>query len=517
MFEYLTKKKLADLNAAEATSRIEAEIVLPEYKEEAERIIRARPKAVIRSKSVYLRDKMLICEVEGTVGFHVLYQTAPKEEGEKASSFLHTEAFTQTLQFPLGAEEIAEEDVVLFAEAVPRSALVKLMGPRKLSAKCEVSVSVNVKCNQSVSLFPEMPAEDLITRGEEVKLTRLCKTHTEEMSFSQTISLPKAYLPIEEICEMEAVLFTQNVRSEDGGVSFLGLCDLHCSYMAAGENLFVSFYQPIEFERRLGIAELSGDSFCRVSLTPVSLKATPEINEDGDNKNILFELSFLCEVCGFETESVIMTTDAFSTRNHILTEKKRETTRELLGVFDFTDTVKALLPSKNAEVVRAEGICAGVEFRNSYLEEGKICLEGKLLFSYLGITESGEMRNYEDSYEFHSHITPAFSIPEGEECSVEVYGCARGIDVEPEGEQFRLRFDLCGSVSVFITHRPELICKLERGEEIVRKRGEIIFIYPREGEDLWSLAKEYHIPPESVKAQNHLTGETLPTYLKLIR
>ena len=52
-FEYLKKKKLVDLSAAEATCRIDTEIVLPEYKVEAERIIRAHPRAVIKSKKSY--------------------------------------------------------------------------------------------------------------------------------------------------------------------------------------------------------------------------------------------------------------------------------------------------------------------------------------------------------------------------------------------------------------------------------------------------------------------------------
>ena len=516
-FEYLKKKKLVDLNTTEATCRVDTEIILPEYKAEAERLIRAYPKIVVKNKSYYRREHKLFCELEGAIGFHVLYQKSERSEGVSVSSYLHTEPFSHTFQIPLAGEELLEEDMALFVEATPRSSLIKLLGPRKMSAKCEVLLSLSVKGNQNFYVFPSKPAEDLITSTEEIKLASLKAVYSEEMSFSQTISLPKAYLPVDEICEMEAVLLPQKVKSEEGGVSFLGICDLHCSYTASDENLFVSFYQPIEFERRVGSSEISAESFSRVNLTPTALKASAEINEDGENRNVLFELDFLCEVFAYENERLEVTCDAFSTRNHVLLEKNKEETKEFVGVFDFSDEIKARVPSKNPEMTRAEGICSSVEIRNSYLEEGKICLEGKLNFSYLGIAETGEMKNCEESNEFRTCLTPPFSIPEGEECSVEVCGCARGVDVEPEGEELRLKFDLCGSITVYKTCRADMICRLERGDEIIKKRGEIIYVYPREGEDLWSLSKEYHISPELVCEQNHLTGDTLPMCLKLIR
>lgn len=511
------KRILADLNTSTATCHVETEIVLPEYKEEAERIIRAMPKAVIKSKTVFVRDRKLICEIEGTVGFHILYQIAGAGEGQNVSSFLHSESFSQSFQIPCENEEISTEEVLIFAEALPRSNLVKLSGPRKMLAKCEVELSLEVKGNRTVSLFGAETSEELITHGKEVRFTRLHKRHSAEMNISQTIALPKAYLPIEELCEMDAVLFAKQVRAEDGGVSFMGVCDLHCSYTASGENTFISFYQPIEFEKHIGIPDLLAEHLCGVFLTPIALKASCDVNEEGENKNILFELSFLCETDAFENESVTVAEDAFSTDYQVTLSKKQEKMQELLGVFDFSDAIKTAIPAPDPSVVRTEGVRAGVEFRNSYMESGKLCLEGKIGFSYLGITESGEIKNYADTYEFKSSINPPVSIPEGEECIVEVCGGAGGVDVEPGDREYHLRFELCGSIFIYKMHRPELISDMEKGESFEIKRGEILFIYPQEGEDLWSLAKEYHISPEKIRSQNHLIGETLPPYLKLIR
>ena len=517
IFEKLQTKKLEHLSSAEATCRVDGEILLPEYKEEAERIVRVNTKAVIKNKQIYLREHTLYCEIEGSVGFHVLYQTAGGSERGKPSAFLHSKNFSHSFQIPCNVEDLCAEEVSVFAEANPRSSLVKLLGPRKLSAKSEVFIELNVKCNQNVFLIPHADSEDIVTKEGTVRVTRLRKEIREEMNFSQTIALPKAYLPIDEICEMDAVLFAQNVKAEDGGVSFLGLCDLHCSYTAQSENLFISFYQPIEFQKRIAVPEFTSLDVCRIELTPVTLRATSDINEDGENKNILFELDYVCEVSGFETENLSFAADAFSTENHLLQEKKTETFQELLGTLDFSEAVKSTKGAKLSSMKRAEGICSGVEFRNTYLENGKICLEGKLLFSYLGVSESDELIPSEDSLDFKTVVAPPFVIPEGEECSIEVYGGARAVDIDLQGEELLLRFELCGTVCVYVLSRPEVVCDLEIGEPIERKKGQIQYVYPRRGEDLWTLAKEYHLSPEKIKEQNHLTGDTLPTYLKLIR
>ena len=516
MAEKIQTKKLENLSTADATCRVESEILLPEYKEEAERIIRVNTKTVVKNKQIYLREHALVCEIEGSIGFHILYHTPSGGEKGRPSAFLHSEAFSHSFQIPCDTEDLSPEEISVFAEATPRSALVKLLGPRKLIAKSEIAIALDVKCNRTLSMIPPTSSDDVVTQKGEARITRLHKNHREEMSFSQTISLPKAYLPISEICEMEAVLFAQSIKAEDGGVSFLGLCDLHCSYTAEDENLFISFYQPIEFDKRVGIPELSAEDVCRIELTPVALKATTDINEEGENKNILFELDYVLELSAFETKPLCFAIDAFSTENHLHREKKTESFQELLGAFDFSEGVKGHKGIKLTNVKRAEGIRAGVEFRNTYLENGKICLEGRLAFSYLAILESDELKAVEDTYDFKTVITSPFSIPEGEECSIEVYGGARAVDLELQGEEVHLRFELCGNLCVYRLTRPELVCDFERGEALVKRRGEILFVYPGRGEDLWSLAKEYHLAPEKIKEQNHLTGDTLPICLKLI-
>ena len=517
ILEREVKQKLSDLYAGEGRVRVESEIVLPEYKEEAQRILRMTTLTRVNSKNVYLRAQNLICEVEGTVSFQVLYLTDRRGEKGVISSFLSQENFSYTFKIPYHGEEMDTDQVTAFVELVPEGAVSKLQGPRKISTRCDVAVALDLKCNTPVALYPAFVAQDIKTSGKKAGIARLAAVHTEEMNFSETISLPKAYLPIQEVCEMDVSLIAQNVKAEEGGVRFTGLCDLHCSYTAQGEDLFVSFYQPIEFEKSVGVADVTSSHFCQIHMTPNFLKASTDVNEEGENKNILFELSFTCEVLAFENQETDVVEDAFSTESDLVIRKEREQLEEILGMSDFSVTVRDSVPLKNPSVFRAEGILSSVEFKNSYWEEGKIVMEGKLSYRYLGVEETGEMKNYEESYDFRCDWTPEkFSLPAGEECRIEISGLVRSLDLEPEGEKMRLRFDLGGSVTVYLCRSVEIVSDMERGEKWNSARGGILYVYPQEGESLWDIAKKYHVAPEEISRENGLEGVDLPTFLRVL-
>ncbi len=516
MFEKVYKQKISDLYAGEGRCRVETEVVLPDYKEEAQRILRLDPCARVNSKNIYVKGQEIVCEVEGVVSFNFLYRTS--EEKEAISSFMSRENFSYSFKIPRPSEDFDPSEIASFVELTVEGENGKLQGPRKISARCDVSLFLDVKWNRSVSLLGETEFEDIITKCSRVKMARITASHTEEMNFSETIVLPKAYLPIKEVCEMDINLFAQNIKAEDGGVTFTGFCDLHCGYTAEGEDDYVSFYQPIEFEKKIGIPSIVSGNFCKVQMIPNFLKASTDINEEGENKNILIEVSFTCEVSSFENQECTLIEDAFSTDTELNLKRENDSVEEILGMKDFSVTLKESVPYKNSKkLFRAEGIKTSVDFKDCYLDEDKIVLEGKILYRYLGMMENGEMENMEDSLDFHCHLsTDAFEIPAGKECRIEVYGLARSLDIDPDDEELRLRFDLAGMISVFCKHHISPVISAERGEKVLENTDHILYVFPEEGESLWSLSKKYHISPEKLKEENGVE-EKLPTFLRIIK
>lgn len=517
MFEKVNRQKIGDLYSGEGRCRVESEMVLPDYKEEAQKVIRIDPCARVNSKNIYVKGQEIFCEIEGVVSFNFLYRTSG--EKEVISSFLSRENFTYSFKIPKPSEEFDPAEIASFVELSVEGENAKLQGPRKISARCDVSVFLDIKWNRSICLLGEADFDDIVTKCSKVKMARITANHTEEMNFSETIVLPKAYLPIKEVCEMDVNLFAQNVKAEDGGVTFTGFCDLHCGYTAEGEEDYISFYQPIEFEKKIGIPSVVSGNNCKVQMIPNFLKASTDINEEGENKNILFEISFTLEVTSFENQECTLIEDAFSTETELNLKRENDSVEELVGMKDFSVTLKESVPYKNSKkIFRAEGIKTAVDFKDCYLDEDKIVLEGKLFYRYLGMMENGEIENFDDSLDFHCQISPdGMAIPNGKECRIEVYGLPRSLDIDPDDEGLRLRFDLTGMILVFCKHHISPVVSAERGDEIERESDSILYVFPEEGESLWSLSKKYHISPEKLKEENRVEDEKIPSFLRIIK
>lgn len=518
IFDREYKLKIAELYSSEGRSRVECDMILPDYKEEAHRIVRGGAKARVNQKNISFQGQNLILEIEGVVGFDVLYQSDRRGEKGIYSSFLAWENFSYTFKIPFPREEADPDSVIAMVELSCENVSTKLFGPRKISARSDVKILVDLKCNRRMELFCDRFPEDIQTQKRNLNASKLVLSYQCEETFTETISLPKEYLAISEICEMGASLFSQNAVSEDGGVAFTCLCDLECCYLSEGEEDLISFYQPIEFGKRIALPEAQSGAFAKVCLTPNFLKAVPDINEDGENRNILFEIGYSCEVMLYSNEECVLTTDAFSLETELDLETREESAEEILSLRDFHLSVKDEFEPSLGELFRIEAIRSHCDFKNCYLQEGKIILEGKLWCSFLGETSEGEFQNMEHSFDFTSSLAAEeFSIRKEEECRIEIDGGARAVDLVPDGKRVLIRFDLCGNITVYAKHRARLVNRITRGEKRKKDSCGILYVFPEEEETLWSLAKKHGLSPKAISEENGLGEGGLPPVIRITR
>ena len=116
MFEREYRTKLCQLSVGDGKCRVESEVILPDYKEEAQRIIRVNTKARVNSKNTYVRGSYLICEVEGVVSFHLLYLTDRRGERGSLSSFVTQENFSYTFKTALPEDWDQGGELLCFVE-----------------------------------------------------------------------------------------------------------------------------------------------------------------------------------------------------------------------------------------------------------------------------------------------------------------------------------------------------------------------------------------------------------------
>lgn len=519
IFDRESRVKLGELYSGEAKSRVEAEIILPDYKEEAHRIFRVDAKPRVNQKNIYTQGNHLICEIEGVAGFHILYQSERRGEMGVPTSFSSQEVFSCVFKIPLGDGMVDTEELCTVAEYQVENLSFRLLGPRKLSLRCDVKTYLSVKKNELFYYYSPDFSESIHTKTKEIRVCRMTASHLEEKNFSETIALPSSYLPIGELCEMGAVLQAAHAKAENGAVSFQGVCEITASYLSRGEESFISFSQPIEWEERLSVSGTEEGNFCRVHLAPQFLKATTDVNENGENKNIFFELGYSVQIEAFTNDSVTVVEDAFSSKRELVLKNDTVTLDEIRKMCDFSAAQKEKIPFSEKGLVRADAILSAVDFRDSYLEEGKIKVDGRLSLRFLGIMENGEMQHFDESYDFQCFLNceDATPLPENEDCRIELCGGVKGVDIVPEEAALSVRFELCGVLAVFCKKKTSLVLEMSQGEAFPAEEKGILFCYPEKGESVWDFCKAHKTSPHKLCSENGIDGDILPEIVKIIR
>lgn len=519
IFNRESRSKLGELYSGEGKSRVEAEIVLPDYKEEAHRIFRVDIKPRINQKNVYTQGNHLICEIEGVAGFYILYQSDRRGENGVPTSFSSQEMFNSVFKIPLSDGMVDTDEICTVAEYQVENLSYRLLGPRKLSLRCDVKTYLSVKKNELFYYYSPECSENIHTKTKDIIACKMTASHQEEKSFSETISLPSSYLDIGELCEMGAVLQATHTKAENGAVIFHGICEITASYLSQGEESFISFSQPIEWEERLAVSGVEEGHLSRVYLTPQFLKATTDVNENGENKNIFFELGYSVQVEAFSNDRMTAVEDAFSSRNELQLKNDAVTLDEIRKLCDFSASLKEKISFEEKGLQRAEAILSSVEFRDSYLEEGKIKVDGRLSLRFLGIMENGEMQHFDESYDFKCFLNceDATLLPESDNCRIELYGGVKGVDIIPEDEALSVRFELYGTLTVFCRNKENLVLEISQGDAFLSEEKGILFCYPEKGESLWEFCKAHRTSPKELCSENGIDGEILPEVVKIIR
>jgi len=519
IFDRVSRGKLGELYSGEGKNRVEAEILLPDYKEEAQRIFRVDVKPRVNQKNIYIQGNQLICEIEGTASFHILYQSERRGENGIPASFSSQEMFSSVFKIPLGEKTVDTEELCTVTEYRVENLSFRLLGPRKLSLRCDVKTYLSVKRNELFCYYSPECSQSIHTKTKEICVCKMTSSYREEKNFSETISLPASYLAIGELCEMGAVLQATKAKAENGAVRFQGVCEITASYLSQGEESFISFSQPVEWEDRIAVSGVEEGNLCRVYLTPQFLKATTDVNENGENKNIFFELGYSVQIETFANEIITAVEDAFSSKRELILKNDTVTLDEIRKMCDFSASQKEKIPFAEKELHRAEAILSSVEFRDSYLEDGKIKVDGRLSLRFLGIMANGEIQHFDENYDFQCFLAcdDGTALPENENCRIELFGGVKGVDIVPEDGFLSVRFELYGFLTVFCEKKELLVLEISQGEPFPAAERGILFCYPEKGENVWDFCKAHKISPRELCEENGIEGDLLPEVVKIIR
>lgn len=531
------ENRTVSLYRARGEQEASGEITLPDYIANAEKILFAKAVPALSESSVGGGT----VDYRGTVTFTVFFITA---DGElKSVSFDGDVDGNVSPGIPENTEEgTAGTDVELLCEPVS----CRLMGPRRISAKCRTTADICVTVesqNRPTVAGDRAAAEDGITLQRKSDMTdALCAVRftEEDIRFSDDIELDNTMPPVAEIIRVSVKVIPDEFKQTSDGIQLRATALMSILYNTENGEL-------VSMQKRLPLSEifdtpeeLDGmtDISCRARAQVSSATAEVAENSFGERKVIELDFVYSVDACCMCDRPTMLTRDIYSTEYKTDAEYRTVQVCRLGKVIQTNFSVNArddfesvaaqaradrsedgaddnsISPAVPMRLPRAPTILfadAEIKSLSADFDEQKsrITVSGTAEV-YMIVNDEGTIRgisftvpikNELDGYGIGGRVIPTASAA----CQA-VHGRADTSSVYAD-------FEVMLTVTAYAETDEELIDKLILDKSAAvdpSSQPPILIYYPHKGESLWSIAKRYSTTVAALREANHLQGDVSP-------
>lgn len=435
----------------------------------------------------------------GTVTYKIVYSDA---DG-RVTPVCFSSDYEFSIKCP--GEEYVDSDV----HARVANFSLRLMGPRRFSARCTVEASVSVSERAEYRIEGDVGGSELECRSEAVRVA----TGSFYRSGEREIAEELVHLEGAIQDEVEVVLYSAeptalSASRTDDGISVKGQILARALVASGGE-------MPRMYESAVEISEVVAADNIDEAATLIPkvniLSESVSTNPCEDGVSVVVSIIAEAAVSAHGNSPVTLLKDCFCTeRRAALTE----------GEFIYTEHIGSRLISEKfsasvkREEIGAENVrnvlceCARVKIEGARPAGESVEIVGSVQVSGIAceIAEDGTPGYIPVRFESPFAINANFNcqIPENARYDLEISLETPHLDVDEN--EVRINGNLVGSVSCFGERRAACISAISLGDEGYERDSTTVSVYyPTASESLFDVAKKFHVSPMSIARDNELT------------
>lgn len=486
--------KLSSFTEAFAESSVD--YTLPDYLGDVRRVLFTKCEA--RAASLFKADD---CEeVSGIVAYNVIYIDADNKLCSASfSSDYDTSVKTGT-------------DTEVKASASPKvlSYNVRLVGPRKFSAKASVSTLLRVT------------SEDLIAAGgtayggeeKPISATRVLKIHNSlsservEREYAEVVERLDGSIADEvNVLYTSADVVFDGVEASDGEAVVSGTLVLSAVIQDADSPIyFVEKRVPIE--ERIPFEDVSADMSLIPEGTVVSLSSN--VNRDEEGSEVVISAVVEYAVVGEYNEEVMVTTDAYLKKFAVENTYSDYAYSELVDSQTVSESLSSDITREEIfgdalrEIVYLEAI---PKIEEMSFEGAKTLIRGDMKLSGLASVndEDGEISYTGLKFTVPFELAFKCNAVEGDsfKCNIRASCPTSTIDTD----RIKLAYTVSCDVTATRARCEKILIESSSvgDERLESVAGRITVYYPDSDESLFSVAKKFHTTPEKIAEDNALS------------
>jgi len=484
----------------EPSVEVACDYVLPDYLGEVRKILYTEARAM--PLPTYMNGEE--ASASGGVRFRMVYADA---EGQ-LSSVEFSEDYELRERFVIeGRGEVSANTAV-------ESSSMRLLGPRKISAKARVAVELTLLTDEDVELLGtalEVGEPELAERSVTV--------------LERSISEPCEREYAEGLCELEGAIADEvrviyesatpaisECHASEGEVCVSGEHRV-CALIAVGDGPACLYKKAIPFAETLTLEGAKEGMRASVGIVTPSLKINVTPTDTGSSAVVSLIAEYTAEVSG--NGELALVTDGYMTDREVSCEYGEIELTRLLDTGRATDSVRFELAAEELSLESpSEILYLAAEPRVKSVETtpDAVKILAEIRFSGIACEINGEKTAYapikhaaEWSFDMPVRTEAGCSLMPRISLSV-TSGEGRVIDGGVE-----LSADLCAELELTASESYRRLCRIDAvGEaESHDDKGRILVYYP-DGEDtLFSVARRFHTTPRRLAIDNSLTEATL--------
>lgn len=476
---------------------IEAQISLPEYCRDVERILKCF--VIPNVSTCRITGDRVTAEGEAIIRVIYLSDQGTIECYEQASPFSKY-------------VEVRDLNNECCAAATATSEYVncRAVSPRRLSVDGNVNIRFSICSMSSIGAVALADGCGVQTKNESVNADLPVANSRKMFEMGETVAIDQSKPPIASIIRSDAFVETQSVKCIANKMLIKGEIIVDFLYKADNDSgTVVSLRHSMPMSQIVEIVGIDENSLCDYVVNVSSVSAEAKTDSSGENRLIDLNVKALLCVDAYENTDIVFIADAYSTEYEVKCESKSIEIMRHLHTYNETKNVRETVDASNLNISEI----ADVSCRKAEVSAvpDKDIIKGKAS-AVVGIL-------YKDSEGIYGYMerTVDFAFEcQGKETENGIMTLPSLTICEASGTTVggdKIEIKLSASIYMPIMECMNLrVCTDIEPDEARPKSqsGSTLTVYfASPGENLWNIAESYNTTVDAIREENELTQDVI--------
>ena len=470
---------------------VQNDVVLPDYCDDINRIIRVDAKPIIKNKYAS-KD---IARINGMIAATVVYISEPYKQ---LKSFSFANDFDYSLDMPGIMPNFNMTVQMEIGELNCR-----LLNPRKMTIRVETGILIRSSDNkptyENLNLYSYDSDDNDKDDKDGIRIEKLKQNfETCNILFGENeIKIEENITITDESAANEIIYANVNIIIDDikplynkAVVKFTA--EVKCMYNSMEDKTeYIKIVRRIPSTQIIDVDNLDENYDCTVRTNLSSLKTDIDIDPYGENKIINIDFTVQLELIAFRNREHEITIDAYCPKYESSMQNENITSQKYKGIFRENQNIEDSIILEDTAIESVMDIIGVVVINNTIINDSVVTVNSNAEVSVMVRSNDGEIQNLDCSIPIKSDINIGEKTVSGTiDVAAHILDCNAAI----ESGKLTVILNICYECVVFENNNYNIIKTfvIETDKPKNSKKDvQMVIYYPGQGENLWNIAKKY--------------------------